>query len=117
MTGGEQIRDLVYVEDVVDGMIRAATVPGIEGQVFNLCSGEGVSLAELAQRAVALIGDPSRVNLGALPYRPGEIWRMVGENSRARRVLSWQPMVSLDEGLRRTIDWWREHLRTGDVVT
>ncbi len=110
MTGGEQVRDLVYVEDVVKGMIRAAATPGVEGQVFNLCSGEGISLAELARRTVALMGDPIRVKLGALPYRPGEIWRMVGDNARARQALGWQPTVPLDEGLRRTIAWCAGHL-------
>ena len=117
MTGGEQVRDFVYVEDVIEGMIRAVTVPGIEGQVFNLCAGEGVYLVELAHRAVALVGDPIRINVGALSYRPGEIWRMVGDNARARQVLDWQPTVSLDEGLRRTIAWWRERLRAGEINT
>jgi len=109
MTAGEQVRDLVYVKDVVEGMIRAATVPGIEGKVFNLCSGKGVSLAQLAQCVVALMGDPIRIKLGALPYRPGQIWNMVGEKTRAQQVLGWQPSVSLAEGLRRTIAWYASH--------
>lgn len=105
MTHGEQLRDLVYVQDVIEGMLCAATTPNIEGQVFNLCSGRGISLAELAQRVMALMGNPIHVNLGALPYRPGQIWRMIGDNSRAKETLGWQPRVSLDEGLRRTIAW------------
>ncbi len=105
MTHGEQLRDLVYVQDVIEGMLCAATTPNIEGQIFNLCSGRGISLAELAQRVMALMGNPIRVNLGALPYRPGQIWHMVGDNSRAQETLGWQPRVSLDEGLRRTIAW------------
>ena len=103
--------DWIYVEDVVEGTIRAATVPGVEGEVFNLCSGEGVSLAELAQRVTALMGKPIQVDVGALPYRPGEIWHMVGDNTRARQALGWQPRVSLDEGLRRTIAWCAENLK------
>jgi len=110
MTGGEQVRDLVYVKDVVEGMLRAATAPGVEGQVFNLCSGEGVSLAELARRVLAFMGDPIRLDLGALPYRPGGMWRMVGDNSRARQALAWQPTTLLDEGLRQTIAWCARHL-------
>ena len=113
MTGGEQVRDLVYVTDVVEGMIRAAAMPGVEGRTFNLCSGEGVSLAEVARRAQALMGHPSRVNLGALPYRAGQIWHMVGDNTAAQQVLGWQPTVSLDEGLRRTVAWCKAHLDQG----
>ncbi|OQY23330.1 MAG: hypothetical protein B6I34_04805 [Anaerolineaceae bacterium 4572_32.1] len=105
MTAGEQVRDLVYVQDVVEGMVRAATVQDIEGQVFNLCSGEGISLAELALQTLTLMDNPIRLKLGALPYRAGQIWRMVGDNTRAREALNWQPTTSLKEGLRRTIDW------------
>ena len=111
MTQGNQVRDLIYVEDVVAGMLRAATVPGIEGQLFNLCSGEGISLAELAQRVLTLMDNPIRVKLGALPYRPGQIWHLVGDNSQAGQVLGWQPTVSLDDGLRRTIAWCTEAMR------
>jgi nucleoside-diphosphate-sugar epimerase len=110
MTGGEQVRDLVYVEDVVEGMIRAAVAEGVEGQIFNLCSGKGISLAEVARRVLSLMGHPIRVKLGALPYRPGQIWHMVGDNTAARQALDWQPTVSLDEGLRRTIAWCSRHL-------
>lgn len=108
MTGGEQVRDLIYVDDVIEGMIGAATAPGVEGQVLNLCSGQGVSLVELARRVVAAMGRPIRLDVGALPYRPGTLWHMVGDNARARRALDWQPAVDLDEGLCRTIDWWRQ---------
>ena len=105
MTAGEQVRDLVYVQDVVEGMVRAATAPDVKGRIFNLCSGEGVSLAELARRVLVLMDNPIRLKLGALPYRPGQMWRMVGDNTQAREALNWQPTTSLEEGLRRTIDW------------
>ena len=110
MTGGKQVRDFIYIQDVIEGMLRAATVPGIEGQTFNLCSGRGASLAEVAGRVVAQMGKPVHIHLGALPYRPGTIWHMVGDNSMARELLHWQPTVSLDEGLRRTIDWCGRNL-------
>jgi nucleoside-diphosphate-sugar epimerase len=108
MTGGEQVRDLIYVDDLIGGMIRAATAPGVKGRLFNLCSGQGVSLVALARRVVAAMGHPIRLDVGALPYRPGTLWSMVGDNSRARRALDWRPAIGLDEGLRRTIEWWRQ---------
>lgn len=108
MTAGEQVRDLVYVQDAADGMIRAATTSGVEGQVFNLCSGKGISLAELASRVMGLMGNPIRIKLGTLPYRPGQMWNMVGDNTQARQALGWQPQVPLEEGLRRTIAWCTE---------
>ena len=48
-------------------------------------------------------GDPQRIRRGALPYREGEIWHLVGDNTRARTILGWQPQVALQDGLERTI--------------
>ena len=106
MTGGEQRRDFVYVSDVVDGMLRAASNPAAIGSTFNLCSGHEVSLYKVACRVVELVGRPIAIRRGAVPYRDNEVWRLVGDNSRARRVLGWTPRVSLTEGLRRTIAWF-----------
>lgn len=104
MTDGEQQRDLVYVTDVAEGFIRAASVPEAVGGTFNLCAGRGIPLYDVAKEVLAMMGDPVAIHRGALPYREGEIWQLVGDNTRARTVLGWQPRVSLTEGLRRTIE-------------
>jgi UDP-glucuronate decarboxylase len=49
----------------------------------------------------------SELRIGALPYRPTEIWRMRGDNTRAKELLGWQPNTSLEDGLRKTIEWFR----------
>ena len=103
MTMGEQQRDLVYVGDVVDGFVRAATVPEAIGGTFNLCTGQETPLFEIARSIVKQMGDPVTIRRGVLPYREGEIWRLVGDNTRARTILRWEPQVSLEEGIRRTI--------------
>jgi nucleoside-diphosphate-sugar epimerase len=109
MTGGEQQRDLVYVTDIVEGFIRAATVPQAAGQTFNLCSGHETALYEVARTIVEQMGNPIAVQRGALPYRDGEIWHLVGDNARARSILGWEPRVPLADGLRRTIQAVTEH--------
>jgi nucleoside-diphosphate-sugar epimerase len=53
----------------------------------------------------------SRIEIGALPYRPTEIWRMYADSTRARQTLGWEPRVFLDEGLKKTIEWFREYYR------
>ncbi len=62
-------------------------------------------------RTISGILGADEPDFGALPYRPNEIWRMVGDSSRARAVLGWSPAVPLDEGLARTVEWYRDRLR------
>jgi len=108
MTLGEQKRDWLYVTDVVDGLIRAATVPEAIGGTYNLCSGHEVMLYEVARLIVEQVSidfkkTPISIRRGALPYRDGEIWRLAGDNSRARTILGWTPRVTLRDGIRETI--------------
>jgi len=106
MTAGEQGRDWVYVDDVVEGIIRASCVDETVGQTINLCTGEEHTVREVVGKVLELMGDPVRAVIGARPYRPGEVWHLVGDNSRAKKLLNWQPQVALEEGLRKTIEWY-----------
>ncbi|MHB8329632.1 MAG: NAD-dependent epimerase/dehydratase family protein, partial [Acidimicrobiales bacterium] len=76
MTEGSQTREFNYVEDLAEGMVLAATVPGIEGQLFNLGCGEDFSIRDVATRILDLMGNPVEARFGALPGRPTEIWVM-----------------------------------------
>ena len=113
MTKGMQTREFNYVDDLADGFVRLLTTPGIDGELFNLGCGEEVSMRDLATRILALLGNPVEVDFGALPERPTEIPRMYADSAKARRVLGWQPRTSLEEGLTRTIDWFRRELAGG----
>jgi hypothetical protein len=64
----------------------------------------------LATTVLSLLGDPIEPEFGALPYRPTEIMRMFGDSTRAHQLLGWTPRHTLEEGLTRTIDWYRTHL-------
>jgi UDP-glucose 4-epimerase len=113
MTGGKQTREFTYVDDMADGIIRALSVPSIEGEVLNLGGGGEVSMRTLATTVLDLLDHPVDPAFGALPYRPNEIWRMFGDSSRARELLGWRPVHSLEDGLRLTIDWYRERVDSG----
>ncbi|MHB8593473.1 MAG: NAD-dependent epimerase/dehydratase family protein [Acidimicrobiales bacterium] len=110
MTEGSQTREFNYVEDLAEGMVLAATVPGIEGQLFNLGCGEDFSIRDVATRILDLMGNPVEARFGALPGRPTEIWVMRSDSSRARRVLRWAPRHTLSDGLEKTIAWYRDEL-------
>ncbi|MGI8710738.1 MAG: NAD-dependent epimerase/dehydratase family protein [Acidimicrobiales bacterium] len=112
LTGGRQLRDFIYIDDVVDGLLRVAQTPTARGEMFNLGSGTGVTLREVVQRVFDLSGSSALCDFGALPYRKGELWDLRADVKKARDVLGWQAQTSLDAGLQQTIDWYRAHLST-----
>ncbi len=115
MTGGAQGRELNYVDDIVEGFIRAATTPAALGEVINLGSGVQHRMRDVAALIFELAGSRGRPEIGALPYRPVESWDFYCDSSKARRLLGWESRVSLEEGLRRTIQWYRAH--RGSVIS
>ena len=110
MTGGAQGRELNYVDDIVEGFVRAATTPAALGELINVGNGVQYRMREVAELIFGLVGGPGRAAIGALPYRPVESWDFYCENSKARRLLGWEPKTGLEEGLRRTIEWYRHRL-------
>lgn len=108
MTAGEQTRELNYVDDIVDGLLRAGDTPGVEGEIFNLGCGEPRRVRDVAQLVLELMGNPIRIELGRIPYRPGEALEFYCDNQKARARLGYRATVPLEEGLRRTIAWYRE---------
>lgn len=110
MTQGRQTREFNYVEDLADGLVRAAVTPGIEGQVFNLGCGEDIAIRDVATMVLDLLGNPVKARFGALAERPTEIWTMRSDSSRAAEALGWRPQHSISDGLQKTIDWYRREL-------
>lgn len=114
MTEGRQTREFNFVDDLASGFLAAATTPGIEGDVFNLGSEQEVSMREIAETIVDLLGRPVEPEFGALPDRPNEIWRMVSDSTKAREHLGWDGGRPLRDGLAATIDWYRGELQRPD---
>jgi UDP-glucose 4-epimerase len=111
MTTGRQTREFNHVTDLVEGFLLAGVVDGLEGELLNLGNGEEVAIADLVTTILGLLDDPIDAELGALPDRPIEIWRMCCDQSRARDRLGWAPRRTLTEGLADTIAWYRAELR------
>lgn len=105
-------RDFTYVRDTVSGFLRAADAPEVLGQEVNLGTGADIAVGELAQRIISLVGRPVTIAVESERLRPekSEVMRLLSDNGLARRVLGWEPVYSLDEGLRETIAWIADHL-------
>lgn len=108
MTGGEQTREFNYIDDIIDGFLRAAEAPAVEGLTINLGCAEPRRIRDVAQQVLDLMGNPVRAEFGKLAYRPGETWEFYCDNTRARELLGWSSRVGLEDGLQRTIAWHRE---------
>jgi NAD dependent epimerase/dehydratase len=109
----EPRRDLTYVADTVEGFIKAATAPGAVGQVINLGTGSTVSIGELAQSIIEILGQPKTIISTAERTRPpaSEVWHLESDNRKAREILGWQPQTSLKDGLTQTIAYIAANLR------
>jgi len=108
-TKGEQTREFNFVENLVDGLLMAALHrEKVDGPV-NIGAGEEVAICDLIRTIARLTNTRSQINIGALPYRPTEIWRMRAGCERAKSIWGWTPKVSLEEGLTRTIAWFQQH--------
>jgi nucleoside-diphosphate-sugar epimerase len=104
---GLQIRDYLFVQDVADAMV-ALLESDVSGPI-NIGSGQAITLKEIVTRAGTLLGRPELIRLGAIPAAATDTPLVVADMARAVRLLpSWRPKVGLDEGLQRTIDWWRQ---------
>jgi nucleoside-diphosphate-sugar epimerase len=103
---GEQTRDFTYVANVVDGVLRACTADGASGQVFNVATGGRISINRLFETMARLVGVPIEPEYGA--PRQGDVRDSQADISRAQQVLGYTPLVPFEEGLARTVAWYRE---------
>lgn len=104
-------RDFTYVTDTAEGFVKIAESDRTQGEEVNLGTGTDISVGELAERIGSLLGRRLAIREGTERVRPAssEVDRLLSDNAKAAELAEWRPAVSLDEGLRRTIDWVRRH--------
>jgi NAD dependent epimerase/dehydratase len=105
------LRDFTFVTDTVNGFLKAAEASGVEGETFNLGTGQEVSMGTVANEIIQKVGKTTKIEIDEKRLRPekSEVQRLLSNNQLAQSRLNWQPVVSLTEGLDRTIDWIRDH--------
>jgi UDP-glucose 4-epimerase len=106
---GKQTRDYVYVGDVAEATVRAATLPlpppgRVDERAFNVGTGVETTVIELAERLFAVAGAEPSIEFA--PKRPGEQERSSVKVDKARAVLGWEPRLTLDQGLAETYAWF-----------
>ena len=104
---GEQSRDFTYVANVVDANLRAAaTVSGV-GRVINVANGKRITLNQLLDTLKTITNQPD-VQADYRAPRVGDVKHSLADITRARQMLEYEPRVGLEDGLRQTIDWWKQ---------
>jgi len=110
--GGEQLRDLTYVDDMTDAFLRAAVTPSCHGGIFNIGGAPPESLRVIADLVVKIAGPPAQYTVREFPAdrRQIDIGSYHADDTAFRQATGWAPSVSLEDGIRRTIDWYRPRL-------
>ena len=115
LTAGRQIRDLVFIDDVIEALLAAASLPRrAEPTAYNICSGRAVTVRQIGEAVASQMNaPPSLLRWGDLPYRPGEMMNALGDNCRFVRATGWRPRVGLAEGIARSLEslGWQRHRR------
>jgi UDP-glucose 4-epimerase len=104
---GEQTRDFIYVANILAANWKAATHPGVAGEVFNVGCGTQTSLNQLVQVLNQILGTHYQPNYE--PGRSGEVRHSVADVKKIQELLDYSPETSLEEGLRRVLHWYRSH--------
>lgn len=113
------VRDFVYVDDVIEGIVKTAELPEAVGETVHFGSGHSTSIESLSERILSLIGKDIEIVFDATRIRtqePDIMWS-VADITKAEKMLRWQPETSLELGLERTIEWFAEHMTAVNVKT
>src|SRR5206468_3936506 len=108
LTGGlTPVRDFPGGRDVVRAY-RLLIERGEPGESYNVCSGRGISMQELADRLLGMATRPMRLEVDRERLRPVEVPVHWGDNTRLRSATGWQPSIGLEQSLAEILEWWRE---------
>jgi len=105
-------RDFTFVADTVEGFLRVASADNVLGEEINLGNDNTIRISDLAEKIFGMIGKMPKVITDSQRIRPvnSEVLKLWASNQKAKELIRWEPRVSLDEGLRRTIEWISAHL-------
>jgi UDP-glucose 4-epimerase len=103
MTEGKQKRDFLFLDDVIQGLLLSINDKA-KNQTLNLCSSQAVSLREIVLECKQKLKSQCKIEFGALPYRENEVWNMVGDNSKIRKLLNFRVEHNLEKAIEKIIN-------------
>lgn len=108
----EPSRDFTFVADTVEGFLRVASADNALGEEINLGNDNTIRIGDLAEKIFSIIGKTPKLIADLQRVRPGksEVMKLWASNQKAKELIGWEPRVSLDEGLRLTVEWISSHL-------
>ena len=105
---GTQTRDFIFIDDLIDAVILAATVPQIGGEAFQIATSRETTVGEMAEKLVStlLAVGVADIKLINAEIRLGDVKRNFADATKAKKMLGWQPKVTLDDGLKKTVAYF-----------
>jgi len=108
-THGTQRWDYLFVADAARGILAAAVTPGATG-IFNLGSGEAVTVRSVIEAVRDFAAPNMELIFGEIPFRPDQVWHMEADNTRLKEATGWSPKVNMRDGIAETVAWYRDKL-------
>ena len=112
---GSQSRDFTFVSDTAAGILLAGEHPSAVGETINIGTGTDVTIADLAKQVASVTGRPDAEIVHDEP-RPGDVYRLIADVSRARALLGFAPRVSMPDGLQRLLQWYRDQKKSPEEL-
>ena len=112
---GSQSRDFTFVSDTAAGILLGGEHPKAVGETINIGSGTDVRIADLARTVASVTGRPNAEIVHDEP-RPGDVYRLIADVSRARALLGFEPRVSMADGLERLLQWYRDQKKSPEEL-
>jgi UDP-glucose 4-epimerase len=109
LSSGTRLVDWVYVDDVVDALLRTAKTDAVIGEVFDICSGRLVSIRDTVELLAMIIGGEARAQFSVVADRPMDLAQR-GDPGPAASLLDWRASTPLETGLRETVAWYSENV-------
>jgi len=111
MTSGEQVRDYLYIKDLIEAYITIALTDVPLYEVYNVCSGVEVKVKDIAMEVAKFAdGSSNLFNFGSVPCRENEVMHFVGDNSKIKNHTKWEPKYSLQNALKKTYEYYKANL-------
>lgn len=117
MTSGEQTRDFIFIDDIIEAFLLAASMPEAIGEILNIGTGKENRIKDVAAMIINMTGSPIKLIFGSLEKRPGETDHFFCDNRKAEALLGWGPKTGLKEGLRKTIEWYKLNFSEKNFVS